>query len=62
MKKVAEQSHCSIEEAAANGMLVLLMIVSSLLKRQLATQARLFQEEGGFTERLYRTRKENRKP
>jgi len=27
-----------------------------LLDRQLETQAKAFEEEGGFTERLYRTR------
>ena len=32
----------------------------SLLDRQLAAQARAFETEGGFTERLYRTRKKRR--
>lgn len=41
---------------AANGVLVLLSVTCVLLDRQLAAQARAFQEEGGFTERLYKTR------
>lgn len=61
VKKIAERSQVSIEEVAANGMLALLTVACTLLDRQLATQAKAFQEEGGFTERLYRMRKEARK-
>jgi four helix bundle suffix protein len=44
-------------EIAANGALALIMVASSLLSRQVAAQAAAFEKEGGFTERLYRTRK-----
>jgi four helix bundle suffix protein len=45
---------------AANAALSLLNLCCYLLKRQVATQARDFEEEGGFTERLYRVRKTRR--
>jgi len=48
-------------ELAANAALVLLAVACSLLDRQLAVQAKAFETEGGFTERLYRVRSENRK-
>jgi len=35
---------------------VLIGVAISLLDRQLAAQAAAFEREGGFTERLYRTR------
>ena len=41
---------------AANAVLVLIAVASSLLDRQIAAQAAAFEKEGGFTERLYRTR------
>jgi four helix bundle suffix protein len=47
-------------ELAANAVLVLLAVACSLLDRQLAAQAKAFEEEGGFTERLYRLRSEKR--
>ena len=47
-------------EIAANGALALLAVACSLLDRQLATQAKAFETEGGFTERLYRVRCEKR--
>lgn len=40
---------------------VLITVATSLLNRQLAAQAKAFEEEGGFTERLYRTRQQRRK-
>ena len=43
-------------EIAANGVLALIAVAKSLLDRQIAAQARAFEEEGGFTERLYRVR------
>lgn len=46
----------NVEEVAANGILNLIIAACSLLDRQLAAQAETFQKEGGFTERLYRTR------
>lgn len=41
---------------AANAALVLIAVANSLLDRQIAAQAAAFEKEGGFTERLYRTR------
>jgi four helix bundle suffix protein len=52
---------CTYPEIAANATLVLLAVACSLLDRQLAAQAKAFETEGGFTERLYRVRSENRK-
>jgi len=47
-------------EIAANAALVLLGVAVALLDRQLAAQAESFEQEGGFTERLYRTRQSRR--
>ena len=47
-------------ELAANAALVLIAVACSLLDRQLAAQAAAFKREGGFTERLYRVRKNAR--
>ncbi|HTL52458.1 MAG TPA: four helix bundle suffix domain-containing protein [Planctomycetota bacterium] len=44
----------------ANAALSLLNLCCYLLDRQLASQARAFEHEGGFTERLYRTRTKRR--
>jgi four helix bundle suffix protein len=46
---------------SANAILVLIAVANSLLDRQLAAQAAAFEKEGGFTERLYRKRQQNRK-
>jgi four helix bundle suffix protein len=43
-------------EIAANAALALIAVATALLDRQIAAQARTFETEGGFTERLYRTR------
>jgi four helix bundle suffix protein len=48
-------------EFAANAALVLIAVANSLLDRQLAAQASVFEQEGGFTERLYRQRQLKRK-
>lgn len=48
-------------ELTANAVLVLLTVACSLLNRQVARLAADFENEGGFTERLYRTRTENRR-
>ena len=50
----------SYRTLAANAALSLLNLCCYLLKRQVASQARDFEEEGGFTERLYRVRKKRR--
>ena len=47
----------SYSEIAANGTQVLITVANSLLSRQLATLAEAFENEGGFTEKLYRVRK-----
>lgn len=46
---------------AANAALTLLAVACSLLDRQLSAQAEAFEKEGGFTERLYRTRTQTRR-
>jgi four helix bundle suffix protein len=43
-------------EISANAALALLAVACALLDRQVAPQAKAFEEEGGFTERLYRQR------
>jgi four helix bundle suffix protein len=54
-------SKSTFPEISANAALVLLAVACSLLDRQLAAQAKAFENEGGFTERLYRVRSETRK-
>jgi four helix bundle suffix protein len=44
------------QEISANAALTLLAVVCALLDRQIAAQAAAFENEGGFTERLYRVR------
>jgi four helix bundle suffix protein len=46
---------------SANAALVLIAVANSLLDRQLAAQASAFEQEGGFTERLYRQRQLKRR-
>jgi four helix bundle suffix protein len=48
------------EELVANAALALLNLACYLLDRQLAVQAAAFEKEGGFTERLYRVRRQRR--
>lgn len=48
-------------EIAANAALVLIAVAVSLLDRQLEAQAEAFEQEGGFTERLYRRRTSRRR-
>ena len=45
----------------ASGALSLLNLTIYLLMKQIEAQAATFEEEGGFTERLYRTRQNNRR-
>lgn len=61
VKKIAEKQQGNIPEIAANGVLVLLNVVCTLLDRQINSLANTFQREGGFTERLYRVRSQARK-
>lgn len=48
-------------EVVANGVLALIAVARFLLDRQIAALARAFEQEGGFTERLYRVRSEARR-
>jgi four helix bundle suffix protein len=48
-------------EIAANAALTLIAVACSLLDRQLAAQAESFEQEGGFTERMYQRRVQSRK-
>ena len=48
-------------EIAANAALVLIAVACSLLDRQIAAQSSAFEQEGGFTERLYRVRTARRR-
>jgi four helix bundle suffix protein len=48
-------------EVSANATLVLIGVATTLLDRQVAAQAAAFESEGGFTERLYRTRTARRR-
>lgn len=45
---------------AATGALPLIAVATAVLDRQLAAQADAFEREGGFTERLSRTRRVRR--
>jgi len=49
-------------EISANAARVLIGVASVLLDRQVAAQAAAFEKDGGFTERLYRTRQARRVP
>jgi len=48
-------------EVSANGALALIQVAASLLDRQLAAQAKAFENDGGFIERLYRIRSQKRR-
>jgi four helix bundle suffix protein len=48
-------------EIAANAALVLIAVACSLLDRQLASLAKHFLQDGGFTERMYRMRGQHRR-
>jgi four helix bundle suffix protein len=54
--KSMKSTSSSFPELAANAALVLIAVACSLLDRQLAALAAAFEQEGGFTERLYRVR------
>ena len=46
---------------SANAALVLIEVATALLERQVDSQAAAFETEGGFTERLYKTRQAGRR-
>ena len=48
-------------EIAANAALVLIGVACVLLDRQIAALATAFTQEGGFTERMYRMRSQQRR-
>lgn len=60
-KNISQATRSQISEVAANGVIVLINIACALLDRQLKAQADTFQSEGGFTERLYKSRVSARK-
>jgi four helix bundle suffix protein len=47
-------------EIAANAAIVLIGVASSLLDRQITALAKNYVEQGGFTERMYRIRRQRR--
>lgn len=57
----ARSTTSTFPEIAANAAIVLIAVACSLLDRQLSAQAAAFENEGGFTERLYRTRSQARR-
>ena len=54
------KSYCESDESAANTALCLLHQANYLLDNQLRALEQAFLKEGGFTERLYKKRKEER--
>ncbi|HNX96137.1 MAG TPA: four helix bundle suffix domain-containing protein [Candidatus Aminicenantes bacterium] len=58
--ELRERFRTASGEEAANTLICLIHQASYLLHRQIDSLGRQFQEEGGFTERLYRTRRERR--
>jgi len=54
---VARHATGTYPELSANAALVLIGVACALLDRQIASLANTFTQEGGFTERLYRTRR-----
>jgi four helix bundle suffix protein len=60
VKQQSQNQQGTIPEIAANGVLVFLSVACALLDRQITAQAEAFQRNGGFTERLYKVRKEAR--
>jgi len=59
-KKSTSSTQSTYPEIVANGALALIAVACGLLDRQLAAQAEAFEKEGGFTERLYGTRRRKR--
>ena len=54
------QKRSTYSGLAANAALVLIGVACALLDRQISSQAAAFENEGGFTERLYRIRSQRR--
>lgn len=60
VKKIHLRDKEPIPQVAANAIHALICVICRLLDRQISAQAKAFENEGGFTERLYRTRKASR--
>jgi four helix bundle suffix protein len=56
MAQSTASTKSNYSEISANAVLVLIAVANSLLDRQLTAQAAAFEQDGGFTERLYRQR------
>lgn len=56
----ASKTPVTHQEIAANAALAIIVVACSLLDRQIASLATKFENEGGFSERLYRVRKQKR--
>lgn len=61
VKEIQQRQQGTFPEIAANAVLTLLGAACKLLNKQIAAQARTFEKEGGFTERLYRVRTTSRR-
>ena len=59
--KSTQSTLSTYSEISANAALILVSVACSLLDRQIAAQAKAFEKEGGFTERLYHRRKQARR-
>jgi len=57
---IGSMSSMGYPEIAANAAHVLVGVASALLGRQVKAQAKAFEQDGGFTERLYQTRMRRR--
>jgi four helix bundle suffix protein len=60
-QKSIQSTKSTFPEISANGALALLAVACSLLDRQIASLEKMFLKEGGFTERLYRVRSQQRR-
>lgn len=60
-KKSVFQNRLTYAELSANAVHVLIGVACALLDRQIQAQASAFENEGGFTERLYRIRQQHRR-
>jgi len=58
--KSTRSTKSTYPEIGANAALALIAVACSLLDRQLAAQSKAFEQEGGFTERLYQRRQQRR--
>lgn len=61
MKPISSIQAVLYPEISANAALVLIGVAMALLDRQLKAQAAAFEKEGGFTERLYSSRRARRR-